>query len=349
MAPLSDIPDPQQTNPTSEGSLPPTEPIPELLRLGTTLAAARRQRGLDVELLAERLRIGASQLRALETGDHVQLPEGVFVIALARRVASALDVNIDEAVQGLRGSRLMVRTQPRPSLPPVPPRRGKPSPTGPLPPRKEGPASGQFTRSRQGPAPWLWGLPLILGILGLAAALGFNAWKQHSQGAFVSSGAAHGDRPAARPPRALPPSRPGAPVAASVAAPPPTAPAKLRLKSSEPSWIQVRQSDGKVIFEGTLTGEQSFPLGPGLEVLAGRPYAVFAALGDGPSRPLGPVDDLSWHRFSPKASAAPTPAPTAAPSASPMAAPPSPTKGPATGSPSESPRPQAPAPATAAP
>ena len=115
---MSGIPDPQQTTPTSEGLLPPTEPIPELQKLGSTLVAARHQRGIDLELLAERLRIGASQLRALETGDHTHLPEGVFVIALARRVASALDLNIDEAVQALRGSRLMMRPQPRPG--PIP-------------------------------------------------------------------------------------------------------------------------------------------------------------------------------------------------------------------------------------
>ena len=185
-----------------------------------------------------------------------------------------------------------------------------------------------------GPSPWLWGLPLVLGALGLAAALGFNAWQHYSRAARPGSAAADANR------AVTPPSRPQAPVAASAAAPPPAAaPSKLRLKASEPSWIQVRQIDGKVIFEGTLTGEQRFPLGPGLEVLAGRPYAVLAALGDGPGRPLGPVDDLSWHRFSPKAPAIPTPAPPAAASASPMATPPSPTKGPATGSPSESPTP----------
>lgn len=335
MASLSGIPDPQQTTPTSDGLLPPTEPIPELQKLGSTLAAARHQRGIDLELLAERLRIGASQLRALETGDHTHLPEGVFVIALARRVASALDLNIDEAVQALRGSRLMVRPQPRPSLPPAPTRRSKPSPTGPLPPRREISGPGQYSRS-QGPSPWLWGLPLLLGALGLAAALGFNAWQQYSRAARPGSAAADANRPV------TPPSRPKAPVAASAAAPPPAAaPSKLRLKATEPSWIQVRQIDGKVIFEGTLTGEQTFPLGQGLEVLAGRPYAVLASVGDGTARPLGPVDDLSWHRFKPTAPASPSASPTADPITAPT--------GTTTVSPSPAPKAQPPAPAAAAP
>jgi len=335
VASLSGIPDPQQTTPTSDGLLPPTEPIPELQKLGSTLAAARHQRGIDLELLAERLRIGASQLRALETGDHTHLPEGVFVIALARRVASALDLNIDEAVQALRGSRLMVRPQPRPSLPPAPTRRSKPSPTGPLPPRREISGPGQYSRS-QGPSPWLWGLPLLLGALGLAAALGFNAWQQYSRAARPGSAAADANRPV------TPPSRPKAPVAASAAAPPPAAaPSKLRLKATEPSWIQVRQIDGKVIFEGTLTGEQTFPLGQGLEVLAGRPYAVLASVGDGTARPLGPVDDLSWHRFKPTAPASPSASPTADPITAPT--------GTTTVSPSPAPKAQPPAPAAAAP
>jgi cytoskeletal protein RodZ len=340
VASLSGIPDPQQTTPTSEGLLPPTEPIPELQKLGNTLAAARHQRGIDLEILAERLRIGASQLRALETGDHTHLPEGVFVIALARRVASALDLNIDEAVQALRGSRLMVRPQPRPSLPPAPIRRSKPSAPGPLPPRREMSGPGQYSSSssNQGPSPWLWGLPLVLGALGLATALGFNAWQHYSRAARPGSAAADANRAVS------PPSRPKAPVAASAAAPPPAAaaaPSKLRLQASEPSWIQVRQIDGKVIFEGTLTGEQIFSLGQGLEVLAGRPYAVLASVGDGSARPLGPVDDLSWHRFKPTAAASPSASPTAAPITAPT--------GTTTDSPSPAPKPQPPAPAAAAP
>ena len=337
MAPLSSIPDPQQTTPTNAGVLPPTEPIPELQKLGSTLAAARRQRGIDLEPLAERLRIGASQLRALEAGDHTHLPEGVFVIALARRVASALDLNIDEAVQALRGSHLMVSRQSRPSLPPAPPRRSKPSSTGPVPPRREISSPGQFTSSSRGPALWLWGLPLGLGALGLAAALGFNAWQQHSQATRPGSATAEANRATA------PTSRPVADVAASAVAPTPTpaAQSKLRLRSSEPSWIQVRQIDGKVIFEGTLKGEQTFPLGQGLEVLAGRPYAVLAAIGDGTGRPLGPVDDLSWHRFSQVAPALPS----ASPATSPITAP----TGTTTASPSQSPKRRSSAPAAAAP
>ena len=88
----------------------------------------------------------------------------------------------------------------------------------------------------------------------------------------------------------------------------------LRLQASEPSWLQVRDASGKTLFEGTLNGEKSFPLGRGLEVMAGRPYAIRASIGAGPASPLGGVDDLRWKRFSPQPL---TPAAPAAPSPSP--------------------------------
>jgi cytoskeleton protein RodZ len=71
--------------------------------------------------------------------------------------------------------------------------------------------------------------------------------------------------------------------------------------ASEPSWVEVRDSRGRTLFEGTLSGEKTFPLGPGLEVIAGRPYAVSAAIGGAPASPLGGVDDIRWKRFTPGA------------------------------------------------
>ncbi|MFN7740347.1 MAG: DUF4115 domain-containing protein, partial [Cyanobacteriota bacterium] len=221
---------------------------------------------------------------------------------------------------------------------PAPPRRSNPPPPAPLPPRRPmtGPAH-YSTTSSQAPSPSRWGLPQVLGPQRLATAQGINAWQHNSRAARPGSAAADANRAVS------PPSRPKAPVAARAAAPPPAAaaPSKLRLKASEPSWIQVRQIDGKVIFEGTLTGEQIFSLGQGLEVLAGRPYAVLASVGDGSARPLGPVDDLSWHRFKPTAAASPSASPTAAPITAPT--------GTTTDSPSPAPKPQPPAPAAAAP
>jgi hypothetical protein len=56
-------------------------------------------------------------------------------------------------------------------------------------------------------------------------------------------------------------------------------------------------SEGTTLFKGTLSGEQPFPLGKGLRVLAGRPDLVSAAVGPNPARPLGAISDVRWRAF----------------------------------------------------
>ena len=76
---------------------------------------------------------------------------------------------------------------------------------------------------------------------------------------------------------------------------------ELVLRSQEPSWLEVKAEAGKVLFRGTFSGERRFPLGGGLQVLAGRPDLVQAQLGTAPSRALGPIDQVRWQRFSAQA------------------------------------------------
>jgi hypothetical protein len=52
-----------------------------------------------------------------------------------------------------------------------------------------------------------------------------------------------------------------------------------------------------VIFEGLLEGKATFALGGGLEVLAGRPDLVIAAVGTARGEPLGPIERVNWYRF----------------------------------------------------
>lgn len=59
--------------------------------------------------------MGSEQLGALERGDRSRLPEAVFVIAQARRVASALDLNIDALIAPLRSGPSVQRTPERPT------------------------------------------------------------------------------------------------------------------------------------------------------------------------------------------------------------------------------------------
>jgi transcriptional regulator with XRE-family HTH domain len=71
----------------------------------------------------------------------------------------------------------------------------------------------------------------------------------------------------------------------------------LMLSSSEPSWLEIRTPSGVVIFEGLLEGKATFALGAGLEVLAGRPDLVKAAVGSRREEPLGPIERVTWYRF----------------------------------------------------
>ena len=48
--------------------------------------------------------MGAEQLHSLEAGDREHLPEPVFVLAQARRVATALQLDIEPQLQTLRRS-----------------------------------------------------------------------------------------------------------------------------------------------------------------------------------------------------------------------------------------------------
>jgi transcriptional regulator with XRE-family HTH domain len=264
--------------------------IPELVQLGESLMRAREGAGFSLDALAARLRVEPRLLQALEQGDHRRLPEGVFIVALARRIAGTLNMNVEEGIASVRQSRLM---EPRPvdrsrsSRNPDPaPRRTEP--THKLPRQTSGP----FGRP---PIPlWVWPLAALLTTLGATAG-----WLL----------LAPSPKRVVPPPSSLQPTQDIKPGAITS-----TGTDTLRLQASEPSWLEVRDTNGKTLFEGTLTGERSFPLGRGLEVMAGRPYAVRASTGAGQAAPLGGVDDIRWKRFSPKplmpaASPPPTPSP----------------------------------------
>lgn len=287
---------------TSDPAAPPLsfegvreEPIPELVRLGEQLARAREGSGLSLDGLAQRLRMEPRLLEALERGEHQQLPEGVFIVALARRIAGTLNVDVEEGITDVRQSRLM---DPKPTAPPPAadnPRHER----APRPARSPRPFQRQTTLPPGAPSMPRWGWPLaaLLAALGATAAWVFLA---PSPGRGPSPNPAVESSPTPAPERTAPQSTPRADA--------------LRLQASEPSWLEVRDASGTSLFQGTLSGEKSFPLGRGLDVKAGRPYAVRASIGAGQATPLGGVDDIRWKRFNPEA---PTPAAPPPPTPSP--------------------------------
>ena len=262
------------------------ELIPELQRLGQRLAQARQARGLSLDEQADRLHMGSEQLRALEEGNRAELPESVFVVAQARRVAASLGLNIDAEITALRGSqafqahslqRTGVQRPPAPAVAAAAPTAGPAPSTGRPPPRPR--------RSL-----------LVAGFaVATAAVLGWGIQRSLTNGLPGPQPQADlrppasGDRPPA-PPAGIGPSEP-----------------QLVLRSAAPSWLEVRSADGELLYRGTLEGEQRFALTGELKVLAGRPDLVSAASGSGPARPLGPIEAVTWYSFRPEPVPAPAP------------------------------------------
>ena len=248
--------------------------------LGLRLAKARQSHGLSLEALAHRLRLGVDQLEALESGDMKRLPEPVFVVAQARRVAAILGLDVEADLAALRSNPLL-KARPAPLVSPA---------------ANTAPSPMEARRFPLVPA-------LFLGALAIGAAslLLLRPWVRSPQLAAAKA-------PAPSP-------RPAAPAAAGAAvALAPDRSGDLLLTSAEASWIEVREQGGKTLFQGTLLGEQRFPLGQGLQVMAGRPDLVRAKLGGQPERVLGPINAVQWRSFGPASDAkAPKAAPAPAP------------------------------------
>jgi cytoskeletal protein RodZ len=283
--------------PAQDRPVQPPEASTALLAIGSKLAAARQAQGVSLEALANRLHLGVSQLQALECGDLSRLPEGVFVIAYARRIAESLGIPIDDELSALRGR---------------PQDRGSRSPSASV-SRSEhsGVPRSAVTRSappRVAPTPVLpWRAALLtLGLLGLAGlAFALRPWSRPQPLSGVPTPpaptAAQPKPSPVDPPQRLPEKRqvPAATTAPGIASPGASSipSSGLVLRSDPASWVSVRDQSGKVLFEGLLSGEQRFPLALGLEVLAGRPDLVRASVKGGEARPLGTISDVKWNRF----------------------------------------------------
>ncbi|MCP9798970.1 helix-turn-helix domain-containing protein [Cyanobium sp. Lug-B] len=246
-------------------------PIPELVQLGERLAAARREQGLSLEDLADRLRLGTEQLAALETGDHRHLPEAVFVVAQAKRVAGTLGIDVSQQISDLQQSRLMRLGRSPAARPPL--QRKLRTPPAPA--------------RRSGPPGWLWAVLVLLGGGAVAVAA--------LQGRLPVPMVAGVPTAAPSPGQATASGQPDAPAPAPAA--PRPAPDQLLLESRQPSWLEVRTAAGETLFRGTFTGAKRFPLDSGLRVLAGRPDLVTASAGTLPPQTLGRIDQVVWRTF----------------------------------------------------
>jgi cytoskeletal protein RodZ len=241
---------------------PNPEALSALRCLGKTLRQGREVQGLELAVLAARLNMGVEQLQALEEADACRLPEPVFVIAQARRIASSLAINIDGPLQTLRDNGQF---------------QAKPIKVAKLTqraPTRPAQTSGRVAITAA-----------ILVALSGAGAAGWQQWQRHQARPIQQQ----------KQPQLLseisPANRSKERESGSLK------PDQLQLTSSQPSWLEIKTKTGTTLFRGTFTGKRIFPLGSGLEVLAGRPDLVRTQIGGGAPQPLGPIDQVRWRSF----------------------------------------------------
>ena len=236
---------------------PSPEALSALRSLGQTLRQGREEQGLELAVLAARLKIGTEQLQALEEADVSRLPEPVFVIAQARRIASSLAINIDGPLQTLRASGQF---------------QAKPIKVAEL--TQRAPTRPNQTIGR---------VAITAAILVAAGAAGWQQWQRHQARPTQPQQAAE-----------IPPIVGERESGSSSGSPEPD---QLLLTSSQPSWLEIKTKTGTSLFRGTFSGERRFPLDQGLEVLAGRPDLVRAQIGGGAAQALGAIDQVRWRSF----------------------------------------------------
>ena len=275
---------------------------------GAVLLQARTALGLSREQLAEQLHMRPHQIEALECHQQERWPEAVFTIAQVRRLASALGLDAEPVVEAFRTDLSQQTTEASPAAKAVF-QLGRSEPTAQA-KREEGQRdwlheSKKDSKAKASPVRFQrpsWLVPSI-GVVALLAiggvAISRNLPALQGQLAAIPK---------------LWPKAPAKPSAdAAVAATPKPQPTTLDLSLSEPVWMSVRQLVGqKQLFEGLMQpGPHSFPLGTGVQVLAGRPDLVMAHIGDQPAKALGSIETIQWVTFKPPVAAGSPTAPNA--------------------------------------
>lgn len=238
--------------------------------IGETLRQERLRLGLSLEEVADRTRINARFLEAIEAEEWGRLPGRFFARSFARQYASTLGVDaslFQAELAKLEGGAAPEPLEPRTEIRrfPVPPVISK--------------AKARRLALRR----WAGSVAVLVAVV-LACAVLYAVW-QKARGTYVP-----GREPASAAPAAAPPSAPGAP----------RAPIILETRASEETWLRVT-ADGTVLFSGILQPGQTrtFEGEGAVNVVTGNAGGLEIAFNGKPLGAMGPPGHIRVIEFTP--------------------------------------------------
>ena len=248
--------------------------VSTLQEIGELLRQARVEQGLSCEQLSQSLKMGSEQLQALESGDLERLPEPVFIKAMTRRVASKLGLDDDFLIRRLQ------------DVLPAPKTANSQSSSLPGGGAANGAIAMSLGSSKKLATPWQ---RLALAALAIGAVTG-GAMVVASQRRAVETASL----------KAATKSKQLTATAPQPVAPEQKSAKEISISSQEPSWVLIRNGEGDVVFEGTLSDRKILPADAKLEILPGRPDLVFISDGQDAPRTLGPIHQVRWYKLNPE-------------------------------------------------
>ena len=226
--------------------------------VGERLKAAREEKKLSLEDIADQTRIPLRHLQNLEAGEWSNLPAPTYTIGFAKSYASAVDLDRTEIGEDLRAEMGGQRFE-----------AGSPEVFEPADPARTMPK-------------WL-----VLSAIGAIVLLIIvMTWLNNR-----SLEPEVVEEPAAEVTATAPATQPAAGPAQPAQTPPGPATGQVVLTATEPAWIQVTDG-GRTLFSGELAAGQSFTVSQNATaplLKAGKPEALRVTVGTATAPPVGPA------------------------------------------------------------
>jgi transcriptional regulator with XRE-family HTH domain len=226
--------------------------------VGDRLKAAREERGMSLDDVANVTRVPTRHLLHIERGEWDALPAQTYSIGFARAYAKAVGLNGAEIGQELRAQ------------------LGAPQHSATI---AYEPADPARVPSRS--------LAIVAGVIAILLAVAYMIWRSNSvPEEDPQAEAAAADTPlVAPPPAALQGANQPVQPAAAASGP-------VVLTAVDAVWLRVYEAGGRVLFESTLNPGDRFEVPPTAQqpqIRVGRPEALRVTVGQSPVPQLGPT------------------------------------------------------------